>query len=273
MPDFSTLEFFSRALAAGLVVGGACSLLGVLVVLKRVVFAGAALAEIASAGLALGFYLGFGTHGHAPIIFAFAVTLATAALFAYPTRNRVLPQESLIAVGFVVGAAMALFLVSKSAEGVEELKHILSGHLLTARPEEVLVNFVILFLLVVIYFVCFKQILYVSFDPETAHSAGLSPRFWNLIFYQILGLVIAIAIRSAGTLLVIGYLVLPAAGALLASRRILTAHLLSLILAAVGTVAGIGASFAWDVPASAAVVLVLFLLAGGCAAAAALRSD
>lgn len=273
MPDFIHLEFFVRALGAGLVVGCACAFVGVLVVLKRVVFAGAALAEIASAGLALGFYLGFGTHGAIPIVFAFAVTLAAAALFAYPSRNRILPQESLIAIGFVVGAAAALVLVSRSAEGMEELKHLLSGHLLTARPVETLSGLVIFSVLIVIYILFNKEILYVSFDPETAHSAGLSPRLWNLVFYLVLGVVIALGIRSAGTLLVVAYLVLPAAGALIATRRILSAHLVSVGLAAAGTVTGIVASFVWDVPASSAIVLSLTLLAGGCLLLAALRKD
>lgn len=271
MPDFIHLEFFARALAAGLVVGSVCAFVGVLVVLKRVVFAGAALAEIAAAGLALGFFLGFGTHGTVPIGFAFAVTLAAAALFAYPTRNRILPQESLIAIAFVVGTASALVLVSRSAEGIEELKHLLSGHLLTARAAETWIALSIFSLLVIIYITFHKEILYVSFDPETAQSAGLSPRRWNLVFYLVLGLVIALSIRSAGTLLVVAYLVLPGSGALLATRRVLSAHLVSVGLAALGTLAGISASFIWDVPASGAVVLALFLLCGVCLVISLLR--
>ena len=271
MFDFIHLEFFKRALAAGLVVGSACAFLSVMVVLKRVIFVGAALAEIASAGLALGFYLGLGTHGHGAIAVSFAVTLAASVLFAFPSRNRVLPQESLIALGFVVGSAAALVLVSKSAEGLEELKHLLSSHLLTARPEQTLFDLLVFTVLIAIYIVFYKEILYVSFDAETAHGAGLSPRTWNLVFYLVLGVVIAMAIRSAGTLLVVAYLVLPAAGALLAVRRMLSAQLLAVALAATGTLTGLCASFTWDLPASAAIVLALFALVAGCFAAAGLR--
>ncbi len=271
MFDFIHLEFFAQALAAGLLVGGVCAFLGVQVVLKRVVFAGAALAEIASAGLALGFYLGFGTHGHGAIAFALAVTLGAAALFAYPSRNRVLPQETPIAIAFVTGTALAMILVSRSAEGVHELEHLLSGHLLTARLPETLFDASVFSILIMIYIFFYKEILYVSFDPETARSAGLSPRAWNLVFYLVLGLVIALSIRSAGTLLVVAYLVLPAAGALLATRRLLSAHLLSVLLACTGTAVGLCASFVWDFPAGAAIVVSLCGLAGICLATGLLR--
>jgi ABC-type Mn2+/Zn2+ transport system permease subunit len=271
MFDFIHLPFFHRALAAGLVVGCTCAFLGVLVVLKRVVFVGAALAEIASAGLAAGFWLGFASHEHAPVVIAFAVTLAAGLLFAYPGRNRVLPQESLIAIGFVVGSAMALVLVSKSAQGLEELKHLLSGHLLTAEPQQVLADTLVFTLLIAIYSVFSKKILYVSFDPETAQSSGLSPRRWNQFFYLILAMVIALGIRSAGTLLVVAYLVLPAAGALLATRRLALAQWVSVGMAALGTLCGLSASFIWDVPASATIVLALSILAAAGLAVGALR--
>jgi ABC-type Mn2+/Zn2+ transport system permease subunit len=244
-----------------------------MVVLKRVVFVGAALAEIAAAGLALGFYLGLGAHGRGAPAISFAVTLAASVLFAYPSRNRVLPQESLIALGFVVGSAAGLVLVSKSAEGLEELKHLLSGHLLTARPDQTLFDLLVFIILIAIYMTFYKEILYVSFDPETAHSAGMSPRRWNLVFYLVLGVVIAVATRAAGTLLVVAYLVLPAAGALVLVRRMLSAQLAAVLLAALGTLAGVCASFIWDVPAGASITLALFALVGICLGAASLRKE
>ncbi|MEE8536385.1 MAG: metal ABC transporter permease, partial [Acidobacteriota bacterium] len=178
--------------------------------------------------------------------------------------NRIVPQESLVAIGFVIGTAAALLLVSKSAEGIEELKHLLAGHLLTSRPAETLVDLVMFGALIACYLLFYKQILYVSFDPESAQSVGLASRRWNMVFYLLLGLSIAQAIRSAGTLLVISYLVLPATGALLATRCLRSAHLLAVGLGAAGTVAGLVASFTWDVPASAAIVLALSLLTGLC---------
>jgi ABC-type Mn2+/Zn2+ transport system permease subunit len=273
MFDFLHLPFFHRALAAGLVVGCTCAYLGVLVVLKRVVFVGAALAEIASAGLAAGFWLGFASHEHVSVAIAFGVTLAASLMFAHPGRNRVLPQESVIAIGFVVGSAAALVLVARSAQGLEELKHLLSGHLLTAGLGQVLVDALIFIALIITYAIFSKKILYVSFDPETAQSAGLSPRRWNRCFFLILGMVIALGIRSAGTLLVVAYLVLPAAGALVATRRLALAQGVSVGLAAVGTLCGLSASFIWDVPAGATIVLALSVLAAAGLAVGVLRRE
>ena len=55
-------DFLRVALLAGVLVGGTCAWLGLFLVLRRTVFVGAALAEIAALGLALGLLLGSALH-------------------------------------------------------------------------------------------------------------------------------------------------------------------------------------------------------------------
>ena len=54
---FSTVLLFREALYGALVIAVACSVLGVYVVLRRIVFVGAAVAQISSAGIALALWL------------------------------------------------------------------------------------------------------------------------------------------------------------------------------------------------------------------------
>jgi hypothetical protein len=54
---FSTVLLFREALYGALVIALACSVLGVYVVLRRIVFVGAALAQISSAGIAFALWL------------------------------------------------------------------------------------------------------------------------------------------------------------------------------------------------------------------------
>ena len=53
-----TVLLFREALYGALLIGVACSVLGVWVVLRRIVFVGAALAQLSSAGIALALFLG-----------------------------------------------------------------------------------------------------------------------------------------------------------------------------------------------------------------------
>ena len=54
----SAVALFREALYGSLVIAVACSVLGVYVVLRRIVFVGAALAQMSSAGIALALFLG-----------------------------------------------------------------------------------------------------------------------------------------------------------------------------------------------------------------------
>ena len=54
----STILIFREALYGALVIALACSVLGVYVVLRRIVFVGAALAQLSSAGIGLALFLG-----------------------------------------------------------------------------------------------------------------------------------------------------------------------------------------------------------------------
>ncbi len=49
---------------------------------------------------------------------------------------------------------------------------LLAGHLLTARPSETLIDLAIYSVLIAVYTIFHKQILYVSFDLVTARSIG-----------------------------------------------------------------------------------------------------
>src|SRR3954471_6969604 len=73
---------FRESLYGALVIALACSVLGVYVVLRRIVFVGAALAQLSSAGIALALFLsgiaGASALGAHPVAMALVVTLAGA---------------------------------------------------------------------------------------------------------------------------------------------------------------------------------------------------
>ena len=99
----STVWLFKDALYGALVIALACSVLGVYVVLRRIVFVGAALAEISSAGIALALWLsGRGLGGeltHHPVVFALLFGLAGALFFSVGQATRAgVPPDATIGV-------------------------------------------------------------------------------------------------------------------------------------------------------------------------------
>jgi len=272
------LDFMQRALAAGLLVGCACAYLGVFLILKRIVFVGAALSEIAAAGLALGFFLHgflghheeFGLLGHYfPGMVSFLVTLGGIVFFWIPWAERRVSRESLIGYAYAAATAVAVLIVAKNPGGEMHDLDLLSGNLLFVNGRDIFAIGVVVVLVGALHLLLHKEFVFVSFDLETARTLGLPARFYDFLIYLSIGATISVAMDRVGVLFVFASLILPALAGLLLGRRMATVSLFSLVTAAVGVTAGLLLSFLWDLPTGPMVVLcyaVLFLLAAGIAA-------
>ncbi len=124
------IDFLRHALFAGILVALMCSYLGVYVVLKRIVFVGVALAELSSAGIAVGLWLGF-----SPIWGAMLLVLLGVTMFAVRWSPRRVPSESTIGIVYSVAGALAILCISKSAMGETHMLKLLQGDVLTVAPQ------------------------------------------------------------------------------------------------------------------------------------------
>jgi ABC-type Mn2+/Zn2+ transport system permease subunit len=112
-----------------------------------------------------------------------------------------------------------------------------------------------------VHVIFYKEFLFVSFDRETARTLGYNVRFWNLLLYLTLGVVIAYAMQFAGVMLVFNFLVLPAVTGLLLARSmrgIFTVAVGSGLLAAL---LGFSLSVPFDLPSGPAIIAVSGVIA------------
>ncbi|HEX8834070.1 MAG TPA: metal ABC transporter permease [Abditibacteriaceae bacterium] len=248
-------DFMRQALLAGLSVALICSYLGVYVVLKRIVFVGVALAEMSSAGIALGLLLGF-----APILGAMLFTLLGVVFFSLRFASRRLPNETFIGIAYSIAAALGILLIAKSAQGETHMLKLLQGDVLTVSPRETLVMIGAFAVVGLLHVLFNKEFLLVSFDREAASTLGFRAAMWDFLLFLSIGLVIAFSIYAVGILLTSTLLVLPAATALLLANRMRSAFVLAPVFGTVPVVLGLHLSLVTDMPASAVVVALSFLL-------------
>lgn len=242
-------------LQAALVVGAVCAFLGVHVVLRRVVFVGAALAQVSSAGVGLALLTGSN-----PSLLSLLLTLVGVAAFSVKSKDKRTTQESFIGIGYAVASAVAVLFVAKSAQGEGHMLDVLSGNILTVSASEIWQMGIIGLIAIGLHMLFQKQFLYSAFDPETAQSSGVKAGRWDLFFFLILGIVIAMSIKLAGTLLVFAFLVLPAVTALLFSQRLGKIHAIAVGSAVVATVLGLYASVKFDMPSGPTIVAFSFAI-------------
>jgi ABC-type Mn2+/Zn2+ transport system permease subunit len=250
-----TQDFVLDAMKAALIVAVMCSFLGVFVVLKRIVFVGAALAEVSALGAALAFsppalallqpltngipmFAGENYEHTIPLILAFVCMLIAVVFFSQQSLGRQLPREAIIGAVYAGAVGLTILCLSKNASGGEHAQDALKGNILGVMAADIWQVAIAGGIVALIQALFHKEFVLVAFDPEVARTLGYKSGGWELLWYLTLGIMIAVSIHVAGTVLVFAYLVLPAATALLVSRRLAAVFALAIFIAVFCTLLG-----------------------------------
>ncbi len=237
------LETFPHAVAGGLIISTVCSLLGVFVILKRMVFIGITLSQVAVCGVAAGLVLGI----H-PYIGAVLLTTAAVIALSYPFESARIPRDALLGILFTGASALSILIVSQSGFGLHEVQGMLYGDLIFTNPLDLAVTAGVLSPVILFLLMFLRPTLNVFMDREASQVLGIRTRFWELLFFVALGLAISVSSQTAGSLLVFCYLVVPSSTALLISRRLGAVLAISAVCGAASTISGLYFSAMHDLP-------------------------
>jgi zinc/manganese transport system permease protein len=260
MPDLRELSFMLIPFLACLVLSINHVYLGIHVMARKVIFVDLALAQIAALGATYALTLGYDPLGDSlkVSLFSLAFTFVGAGAFAIARmRKERVPQEAFIGIIYAAASAAAILILSKSATGGEELKHMLVGDVLLVTMPHV-IEMAIGYGCIGLFHVIFrKKFLAISLDPEGAEAAGINVRLWDILFYMSFGLVITKSVAIVGVLLVFSYLVVPAVIAQMWADSVRGRLLFGWLVAILASTFGILWSFRSDYPTGPAVVVML----------------
>jgi zinc/manganese transport system permease protein len=229
--------------------------LGLHVVQRGIIFIDIAMAQMASLGICVALLFRLDLQSTATFAIALSFTLIGAAIFSVTgKRASPVPQEAVIGIAYVVAAAAAVLLLSRAAEGDEQIKQMLVGNILLVTPLEVWKCFGLFVAVGVLHFVLRRNFILVSYDRDGAYEKGLRVRWWDFLFYAAFGLVVTSFVRIAGVLLVFSYLIVPAVCGITLARKLSTRLLIGWFIALLGGVGGLFFSFWGDFPSGAAIV-------------------
>ncbi len=257
MSGFEIFHSFPEAVTAGIIIAATCSFLGVFIVLKRLVFIGATLSEVATCGLAASLYF----HIH-PFLGAVAFTLAAVTLLAFTQEEYRVPSDAIMAVLFILSSSLAILLVSKSSFGLDEVKSFLYGDLILTSRTDLKILFLSIVPTSAIALIFMRPITYTFVDRDESKVLGIKVRLWELLFYYMMGIVISAASKLGGMLLVFCFLVVPPVTGLILSNRLAGAILISLAAAIFSTLTGFYFSYTQDLPANQVIAVMACIILG-----------
>ena len=255
MTEVLSYGFMQRALAAGILVGVLCGVLGFFVVLKRLSFIGVGISHSAFGGIAIGVLLGID-----PLIAAAVFSTAIAWAIGWLSRKGRLHEDTAIGILFSAAMALGVALISLSNAYQVDLFGYLFGNILAVSPRDLWLLGGIVAVVLAGIGLLFKELLFLTFDEEVARANGLPVAPLYFLLLTALALAIVAAIRVVGLILVEALLVMPAAiGYQLAGgyRSMLAIAVATAVLSAV---VGLMVSYVLNVAAGAMIVLVLTML-------------
>jgi ABC-type Mn2+/Zn2+ transport system permease subunit len=257
-----TYDFMLRGLAASVIVGIVCAVVGVYVVLRGMAFFGDALAHAVLPGVALGYLISGGSR-ESLFWWALGAALVVALAVGRISKRAEIREDTAIGIIFASMFALGIALISTARSYTVDLSHFLFGDVLGVSVYDLALTIAFGALVLLAIFLFYKEFLVLSFDPVLAATLRLPSSLLNNLLLILMALTVSVAMQTVGVALMVAMLVTPAATASLLTRRLWQGMIVSAIIGAFSSVTGLYLSYYFNIVSGSAIVLtatVIFLI-------------
>ena len=264
-----SLHFLLRnSVYTSVLIGVACPLVGVFLVLRRLVFMGVALPQISSTGVAvalsLPLWMGFQVTPQSEHLLVFVGSalfsvVAILVLAFLERRGRGLP-EGRLGTAYVVAAAVSILLLSKNRYAELGWLDLLKGEVITISNFDLVLTAAALALVLAILGLFRKEVLLVSYDRVFAITLGKRVVLWDVLLYLLIGLTVSMAVLSVGPLIAFGFLLIPALTAQTFARNMRQLTIFASLFGGTAAFIGFWLAYQWDLPVGPTDVALLGLI-------------
>ncbi len=242
--------FMQRGLAAAVIVGILCAIMGTYVVLRGMAFLGDALAHAILPGVAIAYLAGGNL-----LLGAILTATIVAILIGFFSRQGAIKEDTAIGILFAAALALGVALISTIRTYAVDLSHIMFGNVLGVSPSDLWITIGLGLLILLTVFVLYRPFLVVSFDPVLAATLRLPAELLRNIMLVLLALTVVISLQTVGVGLAAAMLVTPAATAYLLARRLLPMMLISAAIGGLSSLIGLYISYYLNIVSGSAIVL------------------
>jgi zinc/manganese transport system permease protein len=250
---FIEFEFMRRALvgAFALALGGAP--VGVFLMLRRMSLTGDAMAHAILPGAAVGFlFAGLNLFAMTAGGIVAGVTVAVGA--GLIARSTGMKEDASLAAFYLVSLALGVLIVSLRGSNID-LLHILFGTVLALDNATLLLLAAIATISLLALALIWRPLVLECVDPNFLRSVSRSGAPTHLVFLALMVLNLVGGFHALGTLLAVGLMMLPAAGARLWTRDVTTMLVMSVFAGMASGYAGLLVSYHAGVPAGPAIII------------------
>ena len=252
--DVFEFSFLQRALITSIVIGMICGVIGCFIVLRSLALMGDAISHAVLPGVAISYMMGINFF-YGAVVFGVLAALG----IGFVNQNSKIKSDSSIGIVFSSFLALGVLLITKAQSSID-LTEILFGNVLTVKPEDRTITFIVVAIVLIVIIVFYKEFLLSSFDPTMAAASGLPVKFIHYTLMVLLTLVTVASLQTVGVILVVSLLITPASTAYLLTKRLSTMILTSAFIGMVSSVIGLFFSVTFNLPSGVVIVLVLTII-------------
>lgn len=255
MPSIFSYQFFQNALGASLLTAVICGLVGAYIVVRRIVFVSGGITHASFGGIGLGLYLGIN-----PILSAAGAAVLAAFSIGKLSRSEGIREDSAIASVWALGMALGVLFMTLTPGYATSLPSYLFGNILLVTSGDLIALGALALVLVLLFVLGYRRILYIAFDADFARVRGLRVELWERLLLLLVAVSLVLTIRSVGIMLLLSLLTLPQTTVGLFTSDFRQIIFGSIILSALANVGGLLLSYyILSVPSGVLIILLLFL--------------
>jgi zinc transport system permease protein len=248
-------EFFLRALVAGVGLALTTGPLGCFIIWRRMAYFGDTISHSALLGVALSLLFQLNL-----TIAVFAVAATISILLLFLQRRQALSADALLGILSHATLAIGLVIVAFMTWVRIDLIAFLFGDILAVSWVDIAMIWGGGILVIGMIAWLWRPLLAATVNPDIAEAEGLKPERARFLFMLLMSVVIAIAMKIVGIMLITSLLIIPAATARRFAATPETMAVLASIVGAIAVVGGLFGSLRYDTPSGPSIVVAALIL-------------
>ena len=256
----------------GSLVAISCGLVGCFLVLRKMSMIGDAISHAVLPGIFFAFLIA-GHHSWIMLFFASLLGVFCTFLIETFTKKAKLQSDAAIGMVFTFLFAVGVILISAFAERVDlDQDCVLYGEITfvpleefwtfagISAPQTIWQMVAVLFIVLGFVIVGYKGLFITTFDPAYAAAVGISVSVWHYLLMGMVSLTTVVSFESVGAILVVAFLIGPAATAHLLTDKLPVMLLLAVLIGILSAAGGYYLAFIINGSISGAMTSVLGIL-------------
>lgn len=250
--------FMQNALIAALLASIVTGIIGTIAIEKKLISMSGGIAHASFGGIGFGYLAGF-----EPIWGGLIFAVGSSVLISRLSKNSKMKADTMTGILWSFGMALGILFISLAPGYMPDMTSYLFGDILSVSSASLIYMALFTIIIVVVFVMFFNHLIMYMFDEDYSKARGINTKLLEWTVYIMIPIGIMVLIKIVGIILTIALMTIPVSIAKLICKSIKRVIIVSMILSAVFSIAGLTISYYINIPSGVCIILlstVVYLL-------------